>query len=58
MSRAAALRTSNRVSIGPVSHMSPVADRGSDVPVPPPTAFHCATRSRTTSAITQVPIAK
>jgi hypothetical protein len=41
-----------------VSHISRVAERGSEVPVPPPTAFHCATSSRTTSAITQVPMAK
>ena len=57
MSCAAAERTSSRASMAPVPHMSR-ASRGSEVPVPPPTAFHCATVRRTTSAITQVPMAK
>jgi hypothetical protein len=40
MSRAAELRTSKTLAIHSVAHISRVADRGSDVPVPPPSACH------------------
>ena len=38
--------------------ISRVASRGKEVPVPPPSIFHCASASRTTSAMTQLPMAK
>ena len=59
MSRAAAVRTSKSAAIEVDAERSTrVASTGSDVPVPPPSAFTCASTSRNTSATTHVPMAK
>ncbi|EKD60583.1 MAG: hypothetical protein ACD_54C00662G0005 [uncultured bacterium] len=39
-------------------NISLVVPLGSEVPVPPPSAFHCPASNRAMSATTQVPIAK
>ena len=58
MSLAAALETPSHSLTGPTPSMSRVVPLGSEVPVPPPSAFHWLRPSRAISAATQVPMAK